>query len=123
MLSQDEHRNKNHDRLYNYMSICTWAQNKTISYIKSLLQFYLTVYTDNNVRYLIYTMYFNYFRDLKKKQERDSDELQQKKKDAEAAVSVMCDKTTPLDPTVFFYKDISYGYYLKFYRWNWCREL
>lgn len=59
---------------------------KLYSYVKSIILFYL--YTDNNAKCV------NYFRDLKKKQERDSDELQQKKKDAEAAVSILCDEPT-----------------------------
>lgn len=59
---------------------------KLYSYVKSIILFYS--YTDNNVKCV------NYFRDLKKKQERDSDELQQKKKDAEAAVSVLCYEPT-----------------------------
>lgn len=59
---------------------------KLYSYVKSIILFYS--YTDNHVQCV------NYFRDLKKKQERDSDELQQKKKDAEAAVSVLCYEPT-----------------------------
>lgn len=59
---------------------------KLYSYVKSIILFYS--YTDNNVKCV------NYFRDLKKKQERDSDELHQKKKDAEAAVSVLCYEPT-----------------------------
>lgn len=59
---------------------------KLYSYVKSIILFYS--YTDNIVKCV------NYFRDLKKKQERDSDELQQKKKDAEAAVSVLCYEPT-----------------------------
>lgn len=59
---------------------------KLYSYVKSIILFYS--YTDNNVKCV------NYFRDLKKKHERDSDELQQKKKDAEAAVSVLCYEPT-----------------------------
>lgn len=59
---------------------------KLYSYVKSIILFFS--YTDNHVKCV------NYFRDLKKKQERDSDELQQKKKDAEAAVSVLCYEPT-----------------------------
>lgn len=59
---------------------------KLYSYVISIILFYS--YTDNNVKCV------NYFRDLKKKHERDSDELQQKKKDAEAAVSVLCYEPT-----------------------------
>lgn len=64
----------------------TELRMKLYSYVKSIILFYS--YTDNNVKCV------NYFRDLKKKQERDSDELHQKKKDAEAAVSVLCYEPT-----------------------------